>query len=159
MKKPTLREKDIQILNLIVENYLKVGKPISSGHISQRIDFELASSVLNKKGLLNERYFDEVCDCQVCKQILAPVPDETKFYEYGKYMLSSTGKSEVPTEDTLKNNQLHYLLKRFSDIKKINPPDQKKKYREFIDWNKRMKIVSTQHLENWLKVLDEREES
>lgn len=143
-------------------------KPVGGGiptaryylpHIYQRIDFELASSVLNKKGLLNERYFDEVCDCQVCRQLLSPVPDETKFYEYGKYMLSSTGKSEIPTEDTLKNNQLHYLLKRFSDIKKIDLPDQKKRFREFIDWNKRMKIVSTQHLENWLEVLDEREEN
>lgn len=38
MKKQLLREKDTQILDLIVENYLKVGKPVSSGHISQRID-------------------------------------------------------------------------------------------------------------------------
>jgi heat-inducible transcriptional repressor len=35
LKKQLLREKDIQILDLIVENYLKLGKPISSGHISQ----------------------------------------------------------------------------------------------------------------------------
>lgn len=35
-KKYILRDKDIQILNLIVESYLKLGKPISSGYISQK---------------------------------------------------------------------------------------------------------------------------
>jgi hypothetical protein len=139
-------------------------KPVGGGRptakyflpqISQRIDFELATSVLQKKNLLNERYFSEVCDCQVCKQLLSPVPDEINFSEYGKYTMSSTKKSQIPTEDTLSNNQLHYLLKRFSDIKKTNLRDDKKRFREFIEWNSRMRIVSTQHLENWIEVLDE----
>ena len=41
-----MREKDIRILNLIVENYLKVGKPISSGHISQRMDIPISSATV-----------------------------------------------------------------------------------------------------------------
>ena len=36
MRTSNLREKDKLILNLIIENYLKTGKPISSGFISQR---------------------------------------------------------------------------------------------------------------------------
>ena len=35
-KKHILRDKDIRVLNLIVESYLKLGKPISSGSISQK---------------------------------------------------------------------------------------------------------------------------
>jgi heat-inducible transcriptional repressor len=36
MKNATLKEKDKQVLNLIVENYLKVGRPVSSGLLSQK---------------------------------------------------------------------------------------------------------------------------
>jgi heat-inducible transcriptional repressor len=36
MKNVTLKDKDRQILNLIVENYLKVGKPVSSGLLCQK---------------------------------------------------------------------------------------------------------------------------
>jgi heat-inducible transcriptional repressor len=36
MRTSNLREKDKLILNLIIENYLKTGKPISSGFIAQR---------------------------------------------------------------------------------------------------------------------------
>ena len=144
-------------------------KPVGGGrptakyylsYISKRIDFELASSVLKRKTLLDIKYFNQVCNCRRCKELLSPVPDETKFYEhYGKYILSSTRKSQIPAQTTLINNQLHYLLKRFSDIKSVNLRDEKRRFREFIDWNKREKIVSTQHLENWIKVLDEREET
>jgi heat-inducible transcriptional repressor len=46
LKKTVLRDKDILIFNLIVENYLKVGKPISSGHISQKIDRPISSATV-----------------------------------------------------------------------------------------------------------------
>jgi len=36
MKSLNLREKDETVLNLIVENYLKIGKPVSSGFITQK---------------------------------------------------------------------------------------------------------------------------
>ncbi len=36
MKNPVLREKDKIVLNVLVEHYLKVGKPISSGFICQK---------------------------------------------------------------------------------------------------------------------------
>jgi heat-inducible transcriptional repressor len=39
MKNASLKEKDKQVLNLIVENYLKIGKPVSSGLLSQKKRF------------------------------------------------------------------------------------------------------------------------
>ena len=46
LKKQILREKDIQVLNLIVENYLKVGKPVSSGQISQKMTRPISSATV-----------------------------------------------------------------------------------------------------------------
>jgi len=46
LKKTILRDKDIQIFSLIVENYLKVGKPISSGHIAHRMDRPVSSATV-----------------------------------------------------------------------------------------------------------------
>lgn len=46
LKKPILREKDVQILNLIVESYLKFGRPISSGHITQKINIPVSSATV-----------------------------------------------------------------------------------------------------------------
>ena len=61
MKKTVLREKDIKILNLIVENYLKVAKPISSGFIAQRTEHPISSATarnimakLEKLGYLHQ---------------------------------------------------------------------------------------------------------
>jgi heat-inducible transcriptional repressor len=39
MKNASLREKDKAILNFIIENYLKIGQPISSGFIAQKRQF------------------------------------------------------------------------------------------------------------------------
>jgi len=41
-----LREKDRRILNLIVESYLKTGKPISSGYIAQRSPLPVSSATV-----------------------------------------------------------------------------------------------------------------
>ncbi|MDH5385324.1 MAG: heat-inducible transcription repressor HrcA, partial [Candidatus Aminicenantes bacterium] len=56
-----LKEKDIQILNLIVESYLKIGKPISSDYIAQRSKRPVSSatvrnimSKLEKNGYLQQ---------------------------------------------------------------------------------------------------------
>lgn len=137
------------------------GRPTAKYYLPQickRIDFELALSVLKRKGLLNKRYFSEVCNCSICRKLLTPIPNENNFSEFGKYQMSSSGKTEIPTEDTLKYNQLHYLLKRFSEIKEIDLSIDKERFLELIDWNRGQKIVSTQHLENWLELLNEFEE-
>ncbi len=46
MKTTGLKEKDVQILNLIVENYLKIGKPISSAHIAQKSKRPVSSATV-----------------------------------------------------------------------------------------------------------------
>lgn len=46
LKKQTIRDKDLLIFNLIVENYLKVGKPVSSGHISRLMDCPVSSATV-----------------------------------------------------------------------------------------------------------------
>jgi heat-inducible transcriptional repressor len=42
----SLREKDRRILNLIVESYLKTGKPLSSGYIAQRSPMSISSATV-----------------------------------------------------------------------------------------------------------------
>ncbi|MDH4257422.1 MAG: heat-inducible transcriptional repressor HrcA [Candidatus Aminicenantes bacterium] len=46
MRVSSLREKDKQILNLITEHYLKIGKPISSGSITQKIPFPVSPATV-----------------------------------------------------------------------------------------------------------------
>lgn len=46
MKIPLLREKDKQILNVIVENYLKVGKPVSSGSVVKNAPIIISSATV-----------------------------------------------------------------------------------------------------------------
>ncbi len=46
MKPPQLREKDRSILKLIVENYLKIGKAISSGLIAQKSHLPVSSATV-----------------------------------------------------------------------------------------------------------------
>lgn len=61
MRTPILREKDRQILNLIAEYYLKVGKPVSSSLITQKGRLSISSATvrnimakLEKQGLLSQ---------------------------------------------------------------------------------------------------------
>jgi len=46
LKTEILKEKDVQIFNLIVENYLKIGNPISSGYIAQRSQRPVSSATV-----------------------------------------------------------------------------------------------------------------
>jgi heat-inducible transcriptional repressor len=61
VKKPVLREKDIKIFNLIVENYLKLAKPVSSSLVAQKTVHPISSatvrnimSKLEKMGYLSQ---------------------------------------------------------------------------------------------------------
>jgi heat-inducible transcriptional repressor len=46
VKKIVLREKEVKILKLIVENYLRVAKPISSGLITQKVEHPISSATV-----------------------------------------------------------------------------------------------------------------
>jgi len=59
--KDVLKDKEIGVLNLLVENYLKIGKPISSGLVSQKSNSSISSATvrnimakLEKQGYLNQ---------------------------------------------------------------------------------------------------------
>jgi heat-inducible transcriptional repressor len=45
-KKYIIRDKDIKVLNLIVESYLKLGKPISSGFIAQKSEISASPATV-----------------------------------------------------------------------------------------------------------------
>jgi len=120
--------------------------------LGMRIDFENALRVLIKKGLLNKDYYKLICNCKKCKSLLGNVPNEELFYKYGIYELSKSGKSNIPTEETLTNNQIHYLLKRLDDIDNLNLKKEKEKLENFSNWNKEKKMVSGGHLLNWLNL-------
>lgn len=62
-KKHGLRVKDVKILNQIVENYLKLGKPVSSGSIVQKTQVAISSATvrnimvkLEELGFLHQPY-------------------------------------------------------------------------------------------------------
>jgi len=55
-KKQILRDKDIKVLNLIVESYLKLGKPISSGSIAHKAQISVSpATVRNIMAKLEEQ--------------------------------------------------------------------------------------------------------
>lgn len=56
MKTKILKEKEVQILKLVVENYLKIGKPISSGYIAQRNKRPISSATVRNIMSKLEKY-------------------------------------------------------------------------------------------------------
>jgi heat-inducible transcriptional repressor len=115
LKKPILREKDIQILNLIVENYLKVGKPISSGHISQRMERPVSSATV--------------------RNIMV------KLEKFGYLHQPHTSAGRIPTDNGLRL----YVNQLFEEViypdKSINLPTEDF-YRERGDFNSLLDNVS-----------------
>jgi heat-inducible transcriptional repressor len=62
-KKYILRDRDIQVLNLIIESYLKLGKPISSGSVAQKSQISVSPATvrnimakLEEQGYLRQPY-------------------------------------------------------------------------------------------------------
>jgi hypothetical protein len=123
--------------------------------VGQTVDFELAYAILRRKKMLNKNYFSRVCNCRQCKKTLDQEVEEINFEAFGNYKLSNAGRLQIPTEETLRSNQMHYLLRRFKDLKVKNNNKDKDNFQEFIEWNKREKLISTEHLENWLNILNE----
>ena len=117
MKLPQLREKDTYILNLIVENYLKVGKPISSGFVAQRSRFPVSSATIrNIMGKLEENGF-----------LLQPhtsagrIPTDRGLRFYINKLLDEAvlpeGKIDLPSEGfSLKKGDFNSLLNQVSKI-------------------------------------------
>jgi len=124
---------------------------------AKRENFPQAYSVLSLKHLLsgdNNHYYKHVCDCNKCKEILGTNPTADKFAAFGEYEPSRKTGREIPTQETLYNNHIHFVLKRLSDLKDVTIEKEIKKFKDFIQWNKEHKEVSVSHLENWIKILD-----
>ncbi len=85
MRASILREKDRRILNLIVESYLKKGKPISSGYIAQRGPLPVSSATV--------------------RNIMS------KLEEYGFLSQPHTSAGRVPTDKGLR----HYVNNLFDE--------------------------------------------
>lgn len=117
MKPPYLREKDRNILNLIVENYLKVGKPLSSGFIAQRSRFPVSSATirnimtkLEENGFLFQphRSAGRIPTDKGLKFYVNKLLDEAVFPE---------GQIDLPSENfSLKKGDFNSLLNQVSKI-------------------------------------------
>lgn len=124
--------------------------------VYQRIRAEDAESIIAKKELFNSKYFSQICDCVQCKKILKGSDSlETDFLKgYSDTQLSKKGR-ETPTSNTLKNNQLHYLYKRFFE----NQTMTVKKFIEdsalMIKWLSENTTIAYDYLIVWKKIFDE----
>ncbi|UCC41046.1 MAG: heat-inducible transcription repressor HrcA [Candidatus Aminicenantes bacterium] len=98
MNLPRLREKDIYILNLIVESYLKAGKPISSGFIVQKSRFPVSSATV--------------------RNIMA------KLEEHGFLFQPHTSAGRIPTDKGLKLHVSNLLDEAILPKKQIDLPSE-----------------------------------
>ena len=117
MKKALLREKDVRILYLIVEHYLMEGKPISSGHISQKMDRPISSATvrnvmakLEKLGYLHQPHTSA-----------GRVPTDKGLRRYVNHLFEEAIYAEKPidlqTEDFYwRRGDFHSLLDNVSHI-------------------------------------------
>lgn len=117
MKPPYLREKDRNILNLIVENYLKVGKPLSSGFIAQRSRFPVSSATIrNIMAKLEENGFLFQPHTSAGR---IPTDKGLKFY-VNKLLDEAVlpeGQIDLPSENfSLKKGDFNSLLNQVSKI-------------------------------------------
>ena len=117
MKPPYLREKDRNILNLIVENYIKVGKPLSSGFIAQRSRFPVSSATIrNIMAKLEENGFLFQPHTSAGR---IPTDKGLKFY-VNKLLDEAVlpeGQIDLPSENfSLKKGDFNSLLNQVSKI-------------------------------------------
>jgi len=117
VKPPYLREKDRNILNLIVENYLKVGKPLSSGFIAQRSRFPVSSATIrNIMAKLEENGFLFQPHTSAGR---IPTDKGLKFY-VNKVLDEAVlpeGQIDLPSENfSLKKGDFNSLLNQVSKI-------------------------------------------
>lgn len=117
MKPLHLREKDRYILNLIVENYLKIGKPLSSGFIARRSRFPVSSAtVRNIMAKLEENGFLFQPHTSAGR-----IPTDKGLEFYVNKLLDEAVLSErqidIPSEDfSLKKGDFNSLLNQVSKI-------------------------------------------
>lgn len=117
MKSLILRDKDKAILNLIVESYLRIGKPISSGFIAQKKEvLDSAATIRNIMAKLED------CGFLVQPHTSAgriPTDKGLKFYVNSlseKTLLLKEKASFLPEDFSLKKGDLNSLLVQVSRL-------------------------------------------
>ena len=108
MKKPILREKDKTIINLIVESYLKSGKPISSSCIAEKSKLSLSSATI--------------------RNIMV------KLEEFGYLVQPHTSAGRIPTDKGLRFYVNSLLERAILPRKELNLPSEDF-YRKKSDFN------------------------
>lgn len=122
--------------------------------LMKRINYEDAYRLLKTKGVLNEDYFEKVCNCVKCNELLKPPIEQSFYNEFGLYKLSSSGKINVPTQNTLFNNHVHFLNRRFYEINDMTIEKIDQYFVDFLEWNATKRMISTQHIENWRNIIN-----
>ena len=117
MKAPSLREKDRRILNLIVESYLKTGKPISSGFIAQGSPLSVSpATVRNIMSKLEEHGFLSQPHTSAGR---IPTDKGLRFYVNSLFdeAVLPEKKIDLLSEDlTLNKGDFNYFLNKVSKI-------------------------------------------
>lgn len=124
MKASNLREKDTNILNLLVENYLKLGTPVSSGYIAQKCDISISSATV--------------------RSIM------TKLEEHGYVGKPHTSAGRIPTDKGLRFYVNSLFEEAFFWNKEVNLPSEDF-YLEKGDFNSLLNQVSrilSEHSDN-----------
>ena len=114
---PPLREKDRQILKLITESYLKVGKPISSGSISQNSALSVSPATIRNIMSKLEKHGFLIQPHTSAGRI--PTDKCLRFYVNSLFeeAILPEGQVELLDEDfTLKKGDLNSLLNQVSKI-------------------------------------------
>jgi len=111
MQKTSLKDKDTQILNFLVESYLKIGKPISSGYISQKSGFSVSPATVRNimVKLENQGYLLQ----PHTSAGRIPTDKGLRFYVNNLFeeAFPSLRKIGLPSEDFSQNvNDFHSLL-------------------------------------------------
>lgn len=137
-------------------------KPVGGGrptakfylpYLMNRLDYAVCERILKSKDDLTSLYFKNVCNCKICRKNLTPPSQSTFFNTYGLTQLSSTGKSEIPVPISLFNSHVHFLEHRFYEINQMNFDKLVMMFEEFISWNETHRLISTEHLSSWIKIL------
>ncbi|MBN1224906.1 MAG: heat-inducible transcription repressor HrcA [Candidatus Aminicenantes bacterium] len=111
MTRESLREKETEVLNLLIENYLKIGKPVSSGLLSQRAKHAVSPATvrnimakLEKQGYLYQPHTSAG---------RIPTDKGLRFYVNNLFVevFPPLGKIDLPSDDfSHENSDFHSLL-------------------------------------------------
>lgn len=133
----------------------------------QRIDYDPESiDILTIKGWSNtfEEYFNNVCDCKKCKELMEKAPDvETGFAEYGHIKISEKkdGKKQrsYPDPVSLDYSRRHYLYTKneeYKFIKKSHKNEILEDLNKSIEISKELEEIDNfKYLVNWKILLEE----